>query len=177
MYPICKCARITSRRGGMRKKCVWQNRAARFSRGKKKRREESTKSRSRSLFPPTVPKSEPNYTTNLMNEWASKYSGSYKPWAYINHGQCRVAAFVERSKRASLALALCGINSRYHWRVNAREYATLGSPHGLKITTFLSGVLVRRESFQSVPIFRNWARIWMAYVETWTRLTWRNWHV
>lgn len=164
----------------MRKKCVQQNRAARSSWGKEKRREESTESRaSRSLLPP-VPKSEPNYTTNLMNEWASKYSGSYKPWAYINHGQCRVAAFVERSKRASLALALCGINSRYHWRVNTRECATLGSLRGLKIMTFLSGVLARREyrmSSESVPIFRNCARIWMAYVETRARLTRWNWHV
>lgn len=46
---------------------------------------------------------EPNYTTNLMNEWASKYSGSYM--AHINHGQCRVAAFV-RDQREHLTRTL-----------------------------------------------------------------------
>jgi len=134
-------------------------------------REERREHRVPKQFSPPSGGCEPNYTTNLMNEWASKYSGSYKPWAYINHGQCRVAAFVVRSKRASLALALCGINSR--WLPPARERTRMHDPqvpHGLMITTFLAECStpenIESISICRIPIFRNCAQVWMVYVET-----------
>jgi len=45
--------------------------------------------------------------------------------AYINHGQCRVAAFVKRSKRASRSAGLAGAPPRAHGLARAW---TPGSP-------------------------------------------------
>jgi len=109
------------------KKCARQNRTARFSRGRR------ATARVLESFPPSFDRSgEPNYTTNLMNEWASKYSGPYKLRGVYKPRSMPCSGFCGKIKE-SISLTLRRINS--HCQCVYANAWPLG-PHGLKITTF-----------------------------------------
>lgn len=117
MYYIVYNCRVIK----MRKKRVWQNRTIDDPRGI---RSISSLLGSLSFLRAFSISDEPNYTTNLMNEWVSKYSGSYTGVYIPRSMPC--SGFCEKIKE-SISLALCRISSSCR-RVNAREYMILGVP-------------------------------------------------